>query len=71
MMEMGGMGNAPLGNAPVITTAVGALSPGLSSIPAAEAVQTGVTVAAAAAAPAPTAAAAVSPGGFFDTSMSE
>ncbi|KIW56187.1 hypothetical protein PV05_04866 [Exophiala xenobiotica] len=67
MMEVGG--NTPLGNAPVITTAVGALSPGLSSIPAAEAVQTGVTVAAAAAAPKPTAA-AVSPGGFFDTSMS-
>ncbi|KAK7900905.1 hypothetical protein LTR67_003190 [Exophiala xenobiotica] len=70
MAEIGAMGNAPLGNAPVITTAVGALIPGLSSIPAAQAVATGVTVAAAAAAPPPTAAAAVSPGGFFDTSMS-
>ncbi|RMZ88800.1 hypothetical protein DV736_g3978, partial [Chaetothyriales sp. CBS 134916] len=38
----------PNGAAPILTTASGALLPGISSIPAASAVQTGVTVAAAA-----------------------
>lgn len=47
-------------------TASSSITPGLSSIPAAEAVKTGVTVAGPAAAPAPTAA--VSPGGFFGDS---
>ncbi|EXJ87010.1 hypothetical protein A1O3_03967 [Capronia epimyces CBS 606.96] len=66
---------ALLGNAPVFTSTNPAFTPGLSSIPASQAVQTGVTVAAAAAAPAPTAsagspAAAVSPGGFFTESSS-
>ncbi|KAK5037341.1 hypothetical protein LTR13_004497 [Exophiala sideris] len=49
----------PLGNAPIMTTTLGALIPGLSSIPVADAVVTGVTVAATAAAPANTTVAAV------------
>ncbi|EXJ88206.1 hypothetical protein A1O1_05136 [Capronia coronata CBS 617.96] len=66
-MDMGGAA-VLLGNAPVFTSTNPAFVPGLSSIPASEAVQTGVTVAAAAAVPASTTAAAVSPGVFFTTS---
>ncbi|KIX02700.1 uncharacterized protein Z518_08642 [Rhinocladiella mackenziei CBS 650.93] len=60
--EMGWGGPSPLGDAPVFTSFNAAFTQGLSSIPASEAVQTGVTVAGAAAAPSPTAA--VSVGGF-------
>ncbi|RMD42615.1 hypothetical protein DV735_g2500, partial [Chaetothyriales sp. CBS 134920] len=56
----------PDGNALILTTASGALSPGLSSIPAAQAVQTGVTVAAAAvSANVSVSSASALPGSFF------
>ncbi|OQV01742.1 hypothetical protein CLAIMM_07039 isoform 3 [Cladophialophora immunda] len=61
--EWGGMGAAA-----VFTSSNPSFTPGLSSIPASEAVQTGVTVAGAPPAAAPTAA--VSPGGFFGESSS-
>ena len=61
-----GMGSWGGAVAAPIYTASGALTPGFSSIPAAEALKTGVTVAGGAPAPAPTAA--VSPGGFFGSS---
>ncbi|OQV01741.1 hypothetical protein CLAIMM_07039 isoform 1 [Cladophialophora immunda] len=62
--EWGGMGAAA-----VFTSSNPSFTPGLSSIPASEAVQTGVTVAGAPPAAAPTAA--VSPGGFFGESSSK
>ncbi|KIW97562.1 uncharacterized protein Z519_01146 [Cladophialophora bantiana CBS 173.52] len=61
--EWGGMGNAA-----VFTSSNPSFTPGLSSIPASEAIKTGVTVAGAPPAAAPTAA--VSPGGFFGQSSS-
>ncbi|EXJ67427.1 uncharacterized protein A1O5_09440 [Cladophialophora psammophila CBS 110553] len=61
--EMGGMGNAA-----IFTSSNPSFTPGLSSIPASEAIKTGVTVAGAPPAAAPTAA--VSPGGFFGQSSS-
>ncbi|OAP63283.1 hypothetical protein AYL99_02510 [Fonsecaea erecta] len=62
-MEWGGMGDAA-----VFTSTNPSFTPGLSSIPASEAVQTGVTVAGAPPAAAPTGT--VSPGGFFGESSS-
>jgi hypothetical protein len=64
----GGPPAAFAGGAAQTAVASGAITPGLSSIPAAEAVKTGVTVAGGPPAMAPTAA--VSPGGFFGVSGS-
>ncbi|OAL32238.1 hypothetical protein AYO22_00260 [Fonsecaea multimorphosa] len=61
--EWGGMGDAA-----IFTSTNPSFTPGLSSIPASEAVETGVTVAGAPPAAAPTAT--VSPGGFFGESSS-
>ncbi|KIW83830.1 hypothetical protein Z517_03076 [Fonsecaea pedrosoi CBS 271.37] len=66
--EATGWGWGAMGDAAVFTSSNPSFTPGLSSIPASEAVKTGVTVAGGPPAAAPTAA--VSPGGFFGGSSS-